>query len=109
MKNEKNYMGFRKVWQILKFFVGAFRQAQTSYFWRVQPVFVIAFYVPFLCPNNKNVDKDKSGCICVSLIDGLLVVWYSFLSRNFVSTFWTRIGILEWFDPLVFTENLQVG
>ena len=37
MKNEKNYMGFliSKVWQILKHFGGAFRWAQTSYFWRV--------------------------------------------------------------------------
>ena len=37
MKNEKNYVGFLipKVWQILKHFVGAFHQAQTSYFWRV--------------------------------------------------------------------------
>ena len=37
MKNEKNYRGFRipKVWKILKRFAGAFRQAQTSYFWRV--------------------------------------------------------------------------
>ena len=33
-KRKKNYLGFRipKVWQILKSFVGAFHQAQTSYF-----------------------------------------------------------------------------
>ena len=37
MKNEKTYMGFciPNVWQILKHFMGAFRWAQTSYFWRV--------------------------------------------------------------------------
>ena len=33
-QNEKNYMGFciPKLWQILKHFARAFRQAQTSYF-----------------------------------------------------------------------------